>query len=213
MGRYRESEISILDGLEAVRRRPEMYIGSLSDPNTPNFLLKEALCCARDDALAGRCTTATIIFHLDGSATVRDDGPGLPLDVTPSGRRVAEEYLTVLYACAGAKPRDVAASTCTVGLAVLNALSASLRLRVFQDGTEWRQHYARGTAIEPLAPVDATSAHGTEFLFTLDAAILPRRAFVVDELAGWARTSLLQLELFITDEVGGREIHIPKRAG
>ncbi len=90
MSRYRGSEIAVLEGLEPIRRRPEMYIGPLSNPSTPNFLLKEALCCARDDALAGRCTTATVILRPGGSATVRDDGPGLPLDVARSGRRVAE---------------------------------------------------------------------------------------------------------------------------
>lgn len=80
-------------------------------------------------------------------------------------------------------------------------------------GTEWRQHYARGRATEPLAPVCATSERGTELLLTLDPTIFPSPAFVPDELATWAKASLVGLELLIQDEILGRDIRIPKRAG
>jgi DNA gyrase subunit B len=208
-----ESEIVALEGLEAVRMRPAMYVGPVTASEMGNRLLKEALCCARDEALQGRCTQATVTLRADGSAMVRDDGPGLPLQVTPSGLRVAETYLTKLYACASGKTPAVAKTTCTVGLAVLNALCHALRLRVFQDGVEWRQSYAKGVPTEPLTPVGPTAERGTELSFVLDRGVLPGVEFVASELVSWAETSLLGLALTVQDEASGRNATVSPKAG
>jgi DNA gyrase subunit B len=210
--RYDTSEIVVLNGLDAVRKRPTMYVGPLDNPLVPNTLLQEALCCARDEAFAGRCDLATITLHAGIAATVRDHGPGLPLDLTATGSRVAEDYLTQLHACASAKSHADAKTTCTLGLAVLNALSSNLRLRVFQAGAEWRQTYVNGKPTCELAPFGPTSEHGTEFSFTLDTGILPHESFVFDELRCWAERAIVKMALQIRDETTGIEIRIPRRA-
>jgi DNA gyrase subunit B len=209
--RYDASEIVVLNALDAVRRRPTMYLGPLDNPLVPNMLLQEALCCARDEALVGRCNSATITLHAGMAATVRDYGPGLPLELTSAGSRVAEDYLTQLHACASAKTHIDPETTCAIGLAVLNALSSSLRLRVFQAGTEWRQTYVRGKPTCLLAPFGPTVEQGTEFFFTLDPEILPHKSFLIDELQCWAENVVVKMELQLRDDSTGKQIHIPRR--
>src|SRR5688500_12276940 len=97
------SRIVTVSPAEAIRRRAQLYVGPLDDTRVPNDLLHEALCCARDAALLGECTRVDVRLDHHGRALVRDDGPGLPLDVEEDGLRVAERYLIELNARASAK--------------------------------------------------------------------------------------------------------------
>ena len=192
------TDIKLLPAHETVRRRPEMYVGEL-DGLLPNILLREALCCARDEARLGRCKTLHIRLGADGNAQIVDDGPGLPLSLNSDGTRLAELYFTKLYACASAKPTDIAESTCEHGLAILNFLCARLTLRIFADGSEWLQHYVKGVAIDLLKVIGSTIRRGTELSLTLDPEILSLREFDREEFTEWARHNLNDLAVTIHD--------------
>jgi len=209
-------DIEVLSASEAVRRRPERYVGPLQNRLLPNVLLREALCCARDDALLGLCSAVEVTLASDGRARVRDDGPGLPLTPFPDGTRLAERYLTSLYACASAKPPKVADTTCVHGLAILNFLCASLTLRIFVDGAEWSQRYERGVAVDKLKIVGQTEERGTELSLSLDPGILPSRDFDfdVDEFTEWAQANVRSLSVTISDSRTGTASRLqPNRAG
>lgn len=187
------SEIEILHGLEPIRRRPEMYVGPVDDPQTPNLLLREALCCARDDALLDQCKNAEVVLYSNGRCSIRDDGPGWPLDAV-------EKFLCELSACASHKSSKKAAdSTCTIGLAAVNALSASLSVRVFREGAEWVQHYAAGRPVTKLQREGPSSECGTQLSFQLDGTILKRTEFRLPELRTWVETEVVRLEVRFID--------------
>jgi len=208
------NDIEVLPASEAVRRRPEMYVGPLQNRLLPNVLLREALCCARDDALLGRCGAVEITLASDGRARIRDDGPGLPLTPSADGTRLVERYLTSLFACASAKPPKVADTTCVYGLAILNFLCASLTLRIFVDGAVWSQRYERGVAIDNLKIVGQTKEHGTEMSLCLDPGILPSREFDMDEFTDWAQANVTFLSVTLSDSRTGKVFHLqPNRAG
>ena len=207
-------DIEVLPASEAVRRRPEQYVGPLQDRLLPNVLLREALCCARDDALLGRCGVVEVTLAADGRASIRDDGPGLPLTLFPDGTRLAERYLTALYACASAKPPKIADSTCVHGLAILNFLCARLTLRIFVDGAEWSQRYERGVAIDSLKIVGQTKERGTELSLSLDPSILPSTEFDADEFTEWAQSNVKSLSITISDSRTGKTSRLqPSQAG
>ncbi|NUP09166.1 MAG: hypothetical protein HOW73_24205 [Polyangiaceae bacterium] len=155
------------------------------------------------------------IIALEGLEPVRLR-PGMfvgPTDNPLLPNILLKEDLLTLHACANAKPPLVATMTCTFGLAVLNALCSAMRLRIFQDGMEWAQSYARGAALTKPEVIGPTSESGTELLFTLDETILSAPVFSLDELASWARSSLVQLRLTLIDEVTGRQVVVPGSAG
>jgi DNA gyrase subunit B len=192
--------IEVLHWSEVIRRRAEAYVGPVDDPSAATTLLKEALCCARDDALNGTCRRAEVTLYADGRCTVRDDGPGWPLDVQCDGRRLAECYLTTLWACAEHKSTpETSKSTCVVGLAVVNALSEWLSVRIFRDGSEWAQRYARGHAVTALEVVAPTTRSGTELSLQLDASILRHTDFDLPALRRWIETDVAPLEVHVTD--------------
>lgn len=205
-------EITVLPGLEAVRRRPERFVGPLDDPLLPNLLLLEALCCARDEALRGRCSRVQLTLNADGCASVVDNGPGMSLALDEGGKRIAEIELTELQACARAKSCEtVAASTCTFGLAVLNALSSRLALQISADGSEWHQDYSCGVACNPLQVSGPTSACGTRIDFVLDARILPNPQFQFEALVRVIEASVRALEVIIADTRTGQSVRLPAR--
>lgn len=193
--------IEVLPGLTAIRRRATMYVGPLEDPLLPNTLLREALCCARDDALLGCCSRATVVVRQDGWCRVSDDGPGWPTELHPGGLRTAERFLQELHACAAHKTTEqVAQSTCTNGIVVLNALSRTLSLRIYRDGQEWTQDYVEGIPTARLAVVGQTDRRGTDLTFHLDDKILPVREFDLDEFALWVGANVMGLEVVLVDE-------------
>lgn len=184
---YGAEAIKVLKGLEAVRKRPAMYIGSTSSEGL-HHLVYEVVDNSVDEALAGFCDRIDVTIHMEGSITIVDNGRGIPTAPLPGdseGRSAAEVALTELHAGGKfeSKAYKISGGLHGVGVSVVNALSEWLDLEVKQNGEVWQQHYRRGVPTGPLTPVGKTRSRGTKITFKPDAEIFETTEFNYDTLA------------------------------
>src|SRR5436309_8465838 len=171
---YTAEQIQVLEGLEPVRRRPGMYIGS-TDNRGLHHLVWEIVDNSVDEALAGYCSEILVTLHADGSVSVHDDGRGIPVDKMDDGRSALEVVLTVLHAGGkfGGGGYKVSGGLHGVGLSVVNALSERLDASVYRDGKEYQQSYVRGVPQTPVQTVGKSSYRGTVIRFWPDSQMFP----------------------------------------
>jgi DNA gyrase subunit B len=186
---YDEHSITALEGLEAVRKRPGMYIGDVHDGSGLHHLVWEAVDNAVDEHLAGACDEIRITVHFDGSITVEDNGRGIPVGMHSRGVSAAEVVMTVLHA--GGKfdnaSYKVSAGLHGVGVSAVNAVSEFLHLEIRREGRVWLQEYERGVPRFPLKVIGETDKTGTKLTFKPDHTIFSVTEFSFDILASRLR--------------------------
>ncbi len=175
---YTAEQIQVLEGLEPVRRRPGMYIGS-TDSRGLHHLVWEIVDNSVDEALQGYCDEITVTLHADGSVSVKDNGRGIPVDEKDDGRSALEIVLTVLHAGGkfGGGGYKVSGGLHGVGMSVVNALSERLDVDVHRDGKHYRQTYSRGVPTSPVQSVGKSDYRGTILRFWPDPQMFPDTRF------------------------------------
>jgi DNA gyrase subunit B len=206
---YDASQIQVLKGLEAVRKRPAMYIGDVSTRGL-HHLVSEVVDNSIDEALAGTCTDIDVILNENGSVTVTDNGRGIPVDIHPVEKKPAlEVVMTVLHAGGkfDKKAYKVSGGLHGVGVSVVNALSERCLAEVSRDGVVYRQEYVRGVPVSGIKKVGRRKSTGTKVTFLPDGEIFKKRKFSFEVLLERLRElAFLNKDLKITlkEEKTGR---------
>ncbi|MEN3186337.1 MAG: DNA topoisomerase (ATP-hydrolyzing) subunit B [Atribacterota bacterium] len=207
---YSAEQIQVLEGLEAVRKRPSMYIGNTGSGGL-HHLIFEVVDNSVDEALAGCCTEVRVVLHRDGSTSVADNGRGIPVEVHPeAGRPAVEVVLTKLHAGGkfGSGAYTISGGLHGVGVSVVNALSEWLLVEVCTKGKRYRQRYERGKPVTELEVVGDTDCSGTTIRFKPDPLIFPDTEFHFDTTAQRLKELAYLnpgLSLSILDERSGKE--------
>ncbi len=182
---YEAKDIQVLKGLEGVRLRPSMYIGSTSSRGL-HHLVYEVVDNSIDEAMSGYCDRIVVVIHKDGSVSVDDNGRGIPTDIHPEQKRPAVEVVMTMLHAGGKFDRQtykVSGGLHGVGVSVVNALSVWLDVKVYQKGAIFHQRYARGTAIGDLDILGTTEKRGTVIRFMPDEEIFEETQFNYDLIA------------------------------
>jgi DNA gyrase subunit B len=182
---YDESQIQVLEGLEAVRKRPGMYIGSTGSRGL-HHLVYEIVDNSIDEAIEGTCKNISVVINSDNSITVEDDGRGMPIGIHPKmGIPTVEVIMTILHAGGkfGGGGYKVSGGLHGVGASVVNALSVICEVTVTRDGSVWRQTYSRGKVTSGFEKIGEAEGHGTKTYFKPDPEIFEETEYEYDILA------------------------------
>ncbi|MCS6808102.1 MAG: DNA topoisomerase (ATP-hydrolyzing) subunit B [Bacteroidota bacterium] len=207
---YSEHSIKVLEGLEAVRKRPAMYIGDVGERGL-HHLINEVVDNSIDEALAGYARTIVVTLHSDGSCSVHDDGRGIPVGPHPVKQISTLEVVMCTLHAGGKFEKNaykVSGGLHGVGVSCVNALSAHMCVEVLRDGKMYRQEYARGNPLTPVQEIGETTATGTRVRFLPDPEIFKTIEFKSDRVADRLRELAFlnpRIEIRLHDERDGRD--------
>lgn len=208
---YSAQSIKVMEGLEAVRKRPAMYIGS-TGPQGLHHLVYEVVDNSVDEALAGHCSSIEVILHTNGSCSIEDNGRGIPVDIHPTEKVSAAQVVMTKLHAGGKFDKDsykYSGGLHGVGISVVNALSKELLLEVYKDGTIYKQTYKKGDPVAPIKEAGATTKTGTKVTFFPDATIFEETTeFSFDILSTRLRELAFlnkNLRISITDQRSNKE--------